>query len=244
MQSFLLVSDLTDFSDDSAAGVGLRSAADVLVLDLAGPGAHAGDADAAYTFIRASRTLPVRPRLYARIPVLDDPAAITILDAAIGAGAEGIVLPNALGGHDVTRLDARISVEEAIHAIDHGSVRIIAEAASTARAAMDLATFRGASHRLSGLIWSADRLASDLGGISTRTPDGALRAPLAWARGHFLIAAAAANVAAIVDITAAWPADSLHARLRDNRDDGFGGAVTRHADELADIAAIMGKSRV
>jgi citrate lyase subunit beta/citryl-CoA lyase len=239
MQSLLLVSDISDFNETSPARTGLGAGADILVIDLSDTDGEASASafGVAYDFIRAASAEANRPRLFVRVPALDKAQAINVLDAAIGAGAEGIVLPGALGGHDVTRLDARISVEEAVHAVNHGRVKIIAEAAGTARAAMGLASFRGASHRLVGLIWSAERLAADFGGISSRTRDGTLRAPLDWTRGQFLVAARAAGVTAITDI--AEMAADWRALCAADRDDSFGATLTRDPNRIAEIAGIM-----
>jgi citrate lyase subunit beta/citryl-CoA lyase len=211
----------------------LAAGADVVVVDVVDVSDQA--LAAACSFLQQTRTRIERPQIYARIPVLDDPAAISILDTVIGAGADGIVLPDVAGGHDVTRLDARISVEEAVHAVDHGRVRIIAEAAGSARAVMGLASLRGASHRLAGLIWKA----SHMGGISVLTPEGRLRAPLAAARGQFLVAAYAAGVVPIIDSSAHRPGKDIGERYRSARNDGFAAGLTRDIAAIGEIAAIM-----
>ena len=153
-------------------------------------------------------------------------------------------MPKALGGHDVTRLDARISVEEAVHGRDNGSVRIIAEAAITARAALALATFRGASHRLIALIWRSHSLAQDLGGITTHDADGRLRAPIAWARAQLLLAASAAEVLSIdhADMRSST-VPALRAVVEAAHGDGFGAIMTADAEDIALIAEIMGHPR-
>jgi citrate lyase subunit beta/citryl-CoA lyase len=239
MRSLLLISKTADFN--AGPDGPLHAGADAIVVDVA---TGSGDTlAAALAFMRDARQVRDRPSIYVRIPVLDDPSSIGVLDAAIGAGADGVVLPNAHSGHDVTRLDARISVEEAVHAIDQGVVRIIAEAADTAKAVQGLLSFRGASHRLTGMIWSADRLADDLGGISVLTPDGHLRAPLATARGLFLIAAAAAGVAPISDSSADRPAKSTGDRYRNAHADGFSAGLTRDPNAVGEIAAIMSAPR-
>jgi citrate lyase subunit beta/citryl-CoA lyase len=241
MRSLLLISDLSDFGPQSPAAAGLRSAADVLVLDLV-----SSDRDGllrACGFVREAKREEHRPRLFARIPVLDESNAIAVLDAAIGAGAEGIVLPDALGGHDVTRLDARIAVEEAMHAIDHGGIKILAEAASTARAAQGLASFRGASHRLLGLIWSAERLAAALGGIGVFDEAGRLRAPLAHVRAEVLVAAYAAGVTPIVDATVRTGGLTAATRFARDHADGFGGWLTADPADIETIGTIASGAR-
>jgi citrate lyase subunit beta/citryl-CoA lyase len=237
MRSLLLLSGIADVA---AAHVALASNVDCIVIDLMALDGQAGAEGHRITaeMLRDAKARPTRPKLFVRMPPLDHAGAISLLDAMIGAGAEGIVLPGALGGHDVTRLDARISVEEAVHAIDHGSVKIIAEAASTARGVHGLASFRGASHRLSGLIWSPERLAGDLGGMGAWTSAGALRAPLAYAGAQVVIAAYAAGVTAIFD------AGTDDVALRSERyvaaqADGFKAEMKRAIGEFAEIEPVM-----
>jgi citrate lyase beta subunit len=211
MRSLLLISDLSDFGPQSPAAAGLRSAADVLVLDLV-----SSDRDGllrACGFVREAKREEHRPRLFARIPVLDESNAIAVLDAAIGAGAEGIVLPDALGGHDVTRLDARIAVEEAMHAIDLG------------------------------LIWSAERLAAALGGIGVFDEAGRLRAPLAHVRAEVLVAAYAAGVTPIVDATVRTGGLTAATRFARDHADGFGGWLTADPADIETIGTIASGAR-
>jgi citrate lyase beta subunit len=82
-----------------------------------------------------------------------------------------------------------------------------------------------------------------MGGIGVWTSDGSLRAPLAFARGQFLIAAYAAGVSAIIDV---GPDDAAYAsRLyAEAHADGFGAVLASNADDIAGIERIMSGSRL
>lgn len=219
--------------------------ADCIVLDIseASVDAVADHLGIVLGILRQWQPAAKRPKLYARLPAIEEPRAISVLGSVISTGVDGVVLPRALSGHDLTRLDARISVEEAVHGVMQGSIKIIAEAADTARSAMALSSFRGASHRLAGLIFSAERLAADMQGISPRTTDGNLRAPIAWARAQFLVAAASAGVAALFDNQTKSETRSAIAIYGEAYADGFDGAVTTEAEDIAAINAAMSGAR-
>eukprot|EP01037_Dinobryon_pediforme_P028122 gene28122-31272_t len=174
----------------------LRCAADTIVVDMASQSTPDMIA-ATIGWLGALLAFSPRQKVYVRIPSLagTDPGAI--LDRSVAAGVDGVMLPGAVGGQDVTLLDARISVAEAVHGRPDAQIRIVAEAADTARAVFGLASYRGATHRLDGLVWSASTLAADLGGITPTDGDGRLRPPLAAARAHLILAAGAAGVTAI-----------------------------------------------
>ena len=247
MRSLFEISDQSSADIVASLEAGLGSSADALVInvrfDSSSLNSHVGEGVVRVCdWISKVHVERDRPKLYARIPVLDWPNSVAVLGAFVAAGIDGIMLPKALGGHDVTRLDARISVEEAVHGRDNGSVRIIAEAAVTARAALALATFRGASHRLSALIWNARSLAFDLGGITTLDANGQLRAPIAWARAQVLLAAAAAEVFAIESAgDSSLDSPAFRDLLEASHGDGFGAVMTSNADTIAIIAEIMGR---
>ena len=110
---------------------------------------------------------------------------------------DGIVLPKATGGADVSLLDARLSLREALHGIDgrrtrdhrrsrrNPPPRFSASAPTRARA-------RGSP----GLTWGAEDLAADTGALATRV-DGDWTEPVRVVRSLALFGAAAAGVPAI-----------------------------------------------
>lgn len=187
----------------------VESGADVLLLDLedsvaadAKPAARAATA----AFLRRTRAVPGRPRLYVRINALGSGLADADLDAVMAAGPDGILLPKAVGGRDVTHLDAKIAVREAVDGLPDGGTEIIAIATETAASLFAMGSFQGASRRLRGLTWGAEDLSADLGAIRQRDADGRFTDAFRLARTLCLVGAVAAGVA---------PIDSIHSAFRD-----------------------------
>ncbi|MDR3496808.1 MAG: aldolase/citrate lyase family protein [Ancalomicrobiaceae bacterium] len=177
-----------------------------------------------------------RPRLYARIPAFAHPESADLLDRAVKAGVDGIQMRGATGGYDATWLDARIAVAEAVNGRGDGEVRMIVEATGSAQAIFGLASYRGASQRLAGLVFTAGDLADSLG-LSPLDRDrsgtgGRWRGPFAQARAQAVLAASSAGVVAIdgarLEPTADLP---LSAAVAEARGDGFAGLLT---DRIAD----------
>jgi citrate lyase subunit beta/citryl-CoA lyase len=240
MRSFLDVA-APDFADLAAT---FGSGADVLILDLTRAASLAGAAEARAAMAEALRRhagTAGRPRLWVRINGFASGLADLDLDAAVAAGADGIVLPKAAGGADVTRLDAKIAVAEAIHAIPDGRTRVVATIGETALSVFQAGTYRGASHRLAGLLWNAGGLAADLGVSAIRDTDGALRDTFRHARSAVLLGAAAADVPAIDDATEAG--HDLADDCRRAAADGFAAKLTGSAGDVAAINAAFTPSQ-
>lgn len=197
------------------------SGVDGVVIDLIDSLSDAVRLVEAFAAVTAAAAFPERPPIYVRLPGLDHADAIPLLGTTIAAGIDGIVLTDAISGQDVTRLDARISVEEAMQTRAHGEISILAEVAGTARAALALSSFRGASHRLKGLIWSPARLARDLGLATATRPNGPWLTPIAYVAGHCVIAANAAGVPAILDSADVWTEHPVEERRKMAEADGF-----------------------
>lgn len=203
------------------------SGVDGVVIDLVDSLSDAMCLVEAFAGVTAAAAFPDRSAIYVRLPGLDHADAIPLLGTTIAAGIDGIVLTDATGGQDVTRLDARISVEEAMQTRAHGQIRILAEVAGTARAALALPTFRGASHRLAGLIWAPARFARDLGDASPTRPDGRWLTPVAFVAGQCVIAAHAAGVPAILDDADLWVDRPPEERRRMAEAEGFRASLIR-----------------
>ncbi|MDR3376235.1 MAG: aldolase/citrate lyase family protein [Ancalomicrobiaceae bacterium] len=191
------------------------------------------DAEAlGYAFVTETiATVTDRPRLYARIPAFARPQAADLLDRAVMAGVDGILMHGATGGYDATWLDARIAVAEAIHGRRDGEVGMIVEATGSAEAIFGLASYRGASQRLAGLVFTAGDLAAALR-LGALDAEGRWRAPFAHARTQAMLAAAAAGVMAIDGARLGPTSDlPLAAAIATARGDGFVALLT---DRIAD----------
>ena len=222
---------------------GLSSGADVLLIDLEDSvAAEAKQAarETAAAFLREHVGRSDRPKLYVRVNALSSGLVDNDLDAVLGAGAEGVMLPKAAGGPDVSRLDAKIAVHEAIHGLADGGIRVLAIATETAHAVFQMASYRGASRRLEGLAWGAEDLAADIGAAANRDASGAFLETFRLVRTLALLGAVAAEVV---------PIDGVHVAFRDleglRREceaaavDGFTAKMAIHPDQVPVINAVF-----
>ncbi len=212
-----------------------RSGADALILDLEDSVALDAKEQARRTvlaFLQEHRGIAERPRLYVRINPLASPLSEGDLDVVMVGAPDGIVLPKSESGAEVTLLDARLSVREALHRIADGTTRVLPIVTETGRAVFGLGSYRGSSARLAGLTWGAEDLSAETGAQQSRN-DGEWTAPFQTVRSLVLFAAAAAGVAAI---------DTVHTDFHDleglARDcetalrDGFSGKLAIHPDQV------------
>jgi citrate lyase subunit beta/citryl-CoA lyase len=215
---------------------GLSSGADVLLIDLEDSVALPAKADARRTtlsFLAASLPLAGRPRLYVRVNGLTTGLTDADLDGIMPAAPDGIVLPKAVGGQDVSHLGAKIAVREAEFGLADGGTRILAIATETARGVFALGTFAGSSHRLMGLTWGAEDLSADLGAETNRRDDGLYADPYRLARSLTLMGAAAAEVEAIDSVyTHFRDLEGLATECREARRDGFVAKMAIHPAQV------------
>lgn len=234
----------------------LGSGADVVILDLEDSVAlDAKDAARAIAvdFLRAHAARTDRPRLHVRINGFASGFADRDIDGAVAAGADGLMLPKAAGGMDITRLDAKIAVAEAVHDIPDGRTRIVAIVTETAHAVFQTGSYRGASHRLTGMAWGAEDLSADLGAGTARGADGAFLDAFRLARAMTLLGAVAAEVTPIDGVyTDFRDLDGLRAECAAAARDGFTAKMAVHPAQVAvinaaftpDAAAIAAAERV
>ena len=224
----------------------LTSGADALIIDLEDSVAPAGKETArAVTaeFLAAARQEAERPRLFVRVNALSTGLTDFDLDGIMAARPDGIVLPKAAGGPDVSHLAAKIAVREAEYDLPDGTTRIMAIGTETARAVFAMGTFGGASHRLSGIAWGGEDLSADIGAEANRREDGTYADPYRLARALTLLGAAAAGVDAIDSVyTNFRDLDGLTAECRESRHDGFVAKMAIHPAQIAIINETFGPS--
>lgn len=227
-----------------AFAAALEAGADALVLDLedtVAPAAKAEARTAAAAFLADLAGRAGRPRLYVRINGLASGLADDDLDAVVAAAPDAVVLPKAAGGRDVTRLDAKLAVREAVAGRPDGGTPILAITGETAASLFAMGSYLGASRRLAGLAWGADDLAAELG-APARTAAG-FTDTTRLARCLALAAAAAAGAA---PIDAAYPAvhdrDGLAAEAAAAAGDGFTGKIALSPDQVSAINAAFAPS--
>lgn len=225
----------------------LTAGADALILDLEDSVALSEKASArAITadFLREVAPQPARPLLYVRINALDSGLSDDDLDTVMAAGPDGIVLPKAAGGTDVSHLGAKLAVREAEFGLDDGRTRILAIATETAQGVFALGTYAGASQRLCGLAWGGEDLSADLGAETNRLPDGRYAEPYRLARSLTLMGAAAAGVDAVDAVfTNFRDLDGLAAECEAARRDGFVAKMAIHPAQVPVINAAFTPSQ-
>lgn len=102
------------------------------------------------------------PRLIPMVEADDHPSALIGLDAAMTVKPTTIILRGTTGTPDIEQLSARLAVREAEHDRPDGDIRIIAVFGDTAASVRSLTRPWPVLRRLTGLIFSADRLNSRL----------------------------------------------------------------------------------
>jgi citrate lyase subunit beta/citryl-CoA lyase len=182
----------------------------------------------------ADRQVP----LWVRINPVATEDALLDLAAVIDGRPDGIMLPKARDGADVSRASHWLESLEARSGLPRGSVGLIPLITEGAGAVLNAASFTLLPARVRGLTWGAEDLAADIGALGNRLPDGEFEFTYAYARSMCLLAAAAAGVAAIdtVDIEIRDVA-AVERRARDSRRQGFVGRMAIHPAQVAPIHA-------
>jgi citrate lyase subunit beta/citryl-CoA lyase len=221
----------------------MTSDADALILDLedaiALPAKEVARVQAA-AFLRDHPRRARKHPTYVRINGLTTGLADADLDGIVPAAPDGIVLPKAAGGADVTRLSAMLAVREALAGIDDGATRIVAIATETAGALFTLGSYQGASARLVALTWGAEDLSVALGSETARDAEGRLTDPYRLARTLTLAGAAAAGVPAIDTVFVNFRDDEgLAAEAAAAHRDGFAGKLAIHPNQVPIINRVF-----
>lgn len=191
-------------------------------------------------FLATAKKSAPRPRLIVRVNPLDGNLTDLDLDAITPAAPDCVMLPKSLGGASVQQLGVKIAVREARCGLDDGSTKIISLATETAQAMFALASYRQCSPRLQALTWGGEDLSADLGAETNRLADGAWAGPYALARNLTLLAAAAANVAAIDTVFVNFrDHEGLRAEALAARRDGFSGKLAIHPAQVPIINEVF-----
>jgi citrate lyase subunit beta/citryl-CoA lyase len=239
MRSLLVVPVESAAALDSA----LSSGADAILLNLGDSSDTLSSPSnarlLARDFLRAAQFEAHRPLLYVRVQGLDDDAIDDDLAAIMVGEPDGLMLGHCRSGIDVQHLGAKLAVYEAEFGLTDGETGIIAEAGTTARALFSMGSYSDSSPRLMALAWHAGRLAADLGNGHSRSVDLSYAAPLATARNLAIIAARAADVAAIDSASADLDDDAFLAECKSARRDGFNAKIAASPTQIAIINAVF-----
>ncbi len=218
----------------------LQGTADALIFDWEDAVAPAAKAEARVTTVAALAAAHApAPRCWIRVNALASPefaADLAALPAAAIAIA-GIVLPKCCGPADLARAGAALATVEAEAGITAGRLGIVGIATENAASVLALADFRHPLPRLVALMWGGEDLSGDLGVARNRDDEGRYREPFRLARSMVLLAAAAAQCAAIdavfVDVR---DIEALAAECREGRADGFVAKAAIHPGQIETIS--------
>jgi citrate lyase subunit beta/citryl-CoA lyase len=219
---------------------GFASGADVVIVDLedsvaAGNKAAAREIGSAFMAGLDRRHAPL---LYVRVNDLSTGLTDDDLAAVMKARPDGIMLPKSNSAADVVELSARLRVAEAENGIEDGSTRIVAIMTETAAGILSASTYREPIGRLAGLTWGAEDLSAAIGAAATRDGDGRYTGVFQFARAVTLLAAAAADVAAIDTVFVDFrDAGGLGRECAEAARDGFTAKMAIHPDQVPVINA-------
>ena len=217
------------------------SGADALILDL--EDAVAEDARPAARRL-AAEYVKDRNDAWVRINPMDTDHAIADLAAVMPSAPAGIVLPKPTSPADAVALSERLDELEQQHGIDAGQTGILVLCTERPEALFTLHGYAGATPRLSALSWGAEDLSAALGATANRDDQGNWLPTYEMARSLCLLAAAAAEVAAIDTVyTDFRDLDGLLRYAENARRDGFSGMLAIHPAQVDVINAAFVPSR-
>jgi citrate lyase subunit beta/citryl-CoA lyase len=224
----------------------LASGADVLILDLedsVAPTSKAAAREITAGFIRERRK-DTAARIYVRVNDLGTGLTDDDLAAVMPAAPDGIMLPKAEGGMDVTHLAVKLRVREAEAGAADGATRILPIITETAAGLVSAGTYRGCSSRLVAVTWGAEDLSADIGARTARDEVGRYTDVFRLARSMTILAAASAEVAAIDTVFVDFRDEAgFRAECLEAERDGFTGKMAIHPDQVAVINEAFTPSR-
>ena len=214
---------------------GLSSGADVLIIDLedsVAPQNKQLARETAAGFMEARRH-ETAAAIYVRVNDLSTGLTDDDLQAIVQAAPDGIMLPKSNSGADVQHLSAKLRVHEAENGLPDGAIGIIPLITETAIGVLSGASYRGASSRLAGLTWGAEDLSAAIGARAARDDDGNYTDLFRFARTVTLLAASAADVAAIDTVFVNFrESEALRKDCLEAERDGFTGKLAIHPAQV------------
>lgn len=219
---------------------GLASGADVLIVDLEDSVAAENKAAAreiAATFIASATE---GPAIYVRVNDLSTGLTDDDLAAMMKAAPAGIMLPKSNSAEDVGRLGVRLRVHEAENGLADGATKIIPIITETPMGTLNAATYRQAGARLAGLTWGAEDLSAEIGAAETRDDEGHYTDIFRFARLSTILAASAAEVAAIDTVFPDFRNEEAFRRdCLEGARDGFTGRMAIHPAQVPVINEVF-----
>ena len=214
---------------------GFASKADVVIVDLEDSVAPQNKALARATAADFLNQLQGKqgPAVYVRVNDLSSGLTDDDLAALVPARPEGIMLPKSNSGADVQLLAVKLRVHEAENGLSDRGIAILPIITETAAGALAAASYAGASHRLTGLTWGAEDLSAAVGARTARDADGRYTDVFRLARALTILAASAAEIAAIDTVFPNFrDMDAFRAECLAAERDGFTGKMAIHPDQV------------
>lgn len=219
---------------------GFSSEADVVIVDLedsVSPQNKAAARAISADFICA-RQGQSNPTVYVRVNDLTSGLTDDDLAALVPARPAGIMLPKSDGGADVQRLAVKLRVHEAENGLPDGSIAILPIITETAAGVLAGASYANASPRLAGLTWGAEDLSAAIGARTTRDERGVYTDVFRLARAMTILAASAAETAAIDTVFPNFrDMDAFRRECEEAERDGFAGKMAIHPAQVPVINA-------
>lgn len=219
---------------------GFGAGADVVIVDLedsVAPGNKPAARDIAARFIAAYRH-QATAAIYVRVNDLSSGLTDDDLAALVPAKPDGIMLPKSNSGEDVQQLSARLRVHEAENGLPDGAIRILPIITETAAGVLAAATYAKASARLTGITWGAEDLSAAIGARTARDENGRYTDLFRFARTMTILAASAAEVAAIDTVFPGFrDMAAFENECAEAERDGFTGKMAIHPAQVPVINA-------
>lgn len=219
---------------------GFASEADVIIVDLEDSVAVEKKTAArriSGSFL-ADRKASAKPTVYVRVNDLSSGLVDDDLAALVPAQPYGIMLPKSNSGSDVQQLSVKLRVREAENGLVDRAIRILPIITETAVGVLSASSYAGSTNRLSGLTWGAEDLSAALGARSARDATGRYTDVFRFARTMTILAASAADVAAIDTVFPDFRnMSALEAECADAERDGFIGKMAIHPAQVPVINA-------
>lgn len=219
---------------------GFAAGADAVIVDLedsVAPQNKVRAREIAARFIVERRT-QTSSAIYVRVNDLSTGLTDDDLAVLVPARPDGIMLPKSNSGQDVQQLAAKLRVREAENGLADGVTKILPIITETPAGVLAAATYAGTTARLAGLTWGAEDLSAAIGARAARDEHGRYTDVFRLARAMTILAAGAAEVAAIDTVfpnfrdMAAFAAECAEAER-----DGFTGKMAIHPDQVPVINA-------
>ncbi|RUY07788.1 CoA ester lyase [Mesorhizobium sp. M2A.F.Ca.ET.040.01.1.1] len=219
---------------------GFEAGADVVIVDLEDSvaGANKGAARGTAAGFISDQRRRTGPAVYVRVNDLSTGLTDDDLAALVPAKPDGIMLPKSNSGQDVQQLAAKLRVHEAENGLPDGAIRILPIITETASGVLAAASYAEASARLAGLTWGAEDLSAAIGARAARDEDGRYTDVFRLARSMTILAAGAAEIAAIDTVFPDFrDMAAFEKECRGAERDGFTGKMAIHPAQVPVINA-------